>query len=390
MFKIKILNNIAKVGLQQFPRDQFELAQQIENPHAIIVRSHAMHSMNFPESLLAVARAGAGVNNIPVEALTHLGVPVFNTPGANANAVKELVIAALLIAYRNIAPALSYVQSLATQQENQLQEKVEAQKKQFTGQELPGKKLAVIGLGAIGVEVANACAELGMNVAGFDPAVTVARAWQLSSKVTQAQSLEAALANADVISIHVPYNQHTHHLINTSCIMQFKPNAMLLNFSRANVVDSQAVLQGLADQNLKQYVCDFPMKAFIEHPQIICLPHLGASTQQAEENCASMAAQKLKQFLIHGNIENSVNYPTVQMPRKTEGQRLTIANANIPNMVGQISAQLATEQLNILDMINQSRGEVAYTIVDVAGHISQPIIDSLRAIDGILKVRVIS
>jgi D-3-phosphoglycerate dehydrogenase len=388
-YKIKILNNIAKVGLQQFPREQFELQQQIEDPHGVMLRSYDMHPMTIPESLLGVARAGAGVNNIPVEKLTHLGIPVFNTPGANANAVKELVIAGMLIALRNIAPALSYVQELTGSDDNEINERVEAQKKQFAGQELPGKTLAVIGLGAIGVEVANAAALLGMNVYGFDPAITVERAWQLSANVTQAQSLEDAIARADIISVHVPYNKHTHHLINDSCVMQMTPGTILLNFSRASVVDPLAVLQGLTQGNLKNYVCDFPSKAFIEHPQVICLPHLGASTQQAEENCARMAAQTLRDFLINGNIVNSVNYPNVSMPRKVEGQRLTIANANVPKMVGQISAELGKADLNILDMINQSRGEIAYTIVDVDKHIPQPILDTIRTVDGILKVRVI-
>jgi len=384
-FKVLTLNDISVSGLERLPRERYEVASEIGNPHAVLVRSADMHGMDLPASLLAVARAGAGVNNVPVAALSQRGVPVFNAPGANANAVKELVLASLFLAARNLFEAVSFVRGLDLEGAA-LEQAVESGKKRFKGFELPGRTLGVIGLGAIGVEVANTAQALGMRVLGFDPQITVERAWQLSSSVTQAASLEDLLARSDVVTLHVPLVAGTRSLINADRIRRMKQGSVLLNFARGPIVEEAALLQGLASGRIARYLCDFPSDATARNERVIALPHLGASTLEAEENCAVMAVDSLRGFLEHGEVRHSVNYPDATMPR-TEGTRLVICNANIPNMLGQISTALAAADLNIIDMLNRSKGEVAYTLVDVAGEVTDETVTRLAAIEGVLSTR---
>ncbi|HEX7115901.1 MAG TPA: phosphoglycerate dehydrogenase [Steroidobacter sp.] len=385
-FKILTLNNISVRGLERLPRDRYEIASEIGHPDAILVRSADMHSMEIPASVKAVARAGAGTNNIPVALLSKRGVPVFNAPGANANAVKELVIAGLFLAARNICQAWEYVRSLEGS-DHEIEKAVEQAKKRFVGYELPGRTLGVIGLGAIGVEVANAAHSLGMHVLGFDPQITVRRAWQLSSGVEQALSLDDLFARSDMVTVHVPLLDSTRNLVNAARLKLLKPHGVILNFARGGIVDESAVLEALDAGKLGAYVCDFPSAANKKHPRVIALPHLGASTREAEENCAVMVADTLREFLEHGNIRHSVNFPEAVLPRTGTGTRLAIANENVPNMVGQISTALASANLNIADLLNKSRGELAYTLIDVDGQVPAPIIERLRGIEGVLSVR---
>ena len=385
MFKIQTLNNIAVEGLRRLPREKFEVSTEVAAPDAIILRSHDMHNMDIPDSVAAIARAGAGVNNIPIEKMSERGVPVFNAPGANANAVKELAVAGLLLAARNICEAHEYVRSLDSDGD-ELSKAVEAAKKQFVGFELPGRTLGVIGLGAIGVEVANVALALGMNVVGFDPKITVKRAWQLSSGVKQVETLDRLFKKADAVSIHVPLVDETRHMVNAARLELMKPGGVLINFSRGGVVDNDAVIAALNSGRLQNYICDFPTRQLIEHPKVIALPHLGASTAEAEQNCAIMVAENLKDYLENGNVRFSVNFPETIMPR-VDCHRLTVANANVPNMVGQISTALAEANLNIEDLLNKSYGKLAYTVVDLSGPVPQETKDSIRAIDGVLRVR---
>lgn len=387
MFKIQTLNNISPIGLEKFPRDRYEIASDIQYPDAILVRSQVMHDLPVPETLRAVARAGAGVNNIPIKKYSDMGIPVFNTPGANANAVKELVITGMLLASRNICDAWNYTRQLSGDDKS-IHEQVEKNKKRFVGFELAGKTLGIVGLGAIGVKVANAAIGLGMNVIGFDPAITVQRAWELSSTVRQAISLDDLLAKSDFISIHVPLIDKTRHLINASRLQVMKKEAVLLNFSREGIVDEEALVTALAAEQLQSYVCDFPSEKLLKHNNVIALPHLGASTLEAEENCAVMAATQLREFLEDGNIRNSVNFPEVFMPRN-DGNRLAIANANVPNMVGQISTVLGHSSINIIDLLNKSRGDLAYTLIDIDQKISDATIQGIKAIQGVLSVRLL-
>ncbi len=387
MFKILTLNHIAAAGLEHLPRGRYEVASELPNPDAIILRSFNLHAHPIPESVLAVARAGAGVNNIPVDALTQRGVPVFNAPGANANAVKELVLAGMLLAARNLCPAWDYVRTLEETGEA-LEKAVEAGKKRFSGFELKGRRLGIIGLGAIGRLVANAAVDLGMEVYGFDPGITVAGAWQLSSKVRQAASVDDLVSRVDFVSVHVPLTDTTRGLINAERLSRMPKGAVVLNFARAGVVDESAVIAALDQGRLHGYVCDFPSDANRRHPKVVALPHLGASTVEAEENCAVMVVEQLRAYLEHGNIVNAVNFPEVVLPR-SEGFRLAVANRNVPNMVGQVSTRLAEDGLNIVDLVNKSRGEVAYTLIDVDRHPSPQVLESLEAIDGVLKVRAI-
>jgi D-3-phosphoglycerate dehydrogenase len=387
-FKILTLNNISVRGLERLPRDRYEVASEIGHPDAVMLRSADMHSMEIPASVKAVARAGAGTNNVPVAKLSKRGVPVFNAPGANANAVKELVIAGMFLAARNICQAWEYVRALEGS-DHVIEEAVEKGKKKFVGYELPGRTLGVIGLGAIGVEVANAAHLLGMRVLGFDPQITVQRAWQLSSGVEQALSLDDLFARSDMITVHVPLLDATRHLVNAARLKLLKPNGVVLNFARAGIVDNAAVLEALNAGRLSAYVCDFPTQELKQHSKVIALPHLGASTGEAEENCAVMVAETLRDFLENGNIRNSVNFPEAILPRTTGAARLAIANENVPNMVGQISTALASAKLNIADLLNKSRGELAYTLIDVDGHISSDLIDQVRAIQGVLSVRTL-
>ena len=385
MYKILTLNNIAVEGLRRLPRESYEAASEIAHPDAIIVRSYKMHDMEIPDTVAAIGRAGAGTNNIPVERMSERGVPVFNAPGANANAVKELAIGGLLLAARNLCAAENYVKAL-DEKGDALNKAVEAGKKQFVGFELPGRTLGVIGLGAIGVEVANAALNLGMNVVGFDPQITVRRAWQLSSGVEQAETLDQLFQHADAITCHVPLIDATRGLVNRDRLALLNDGATLVNFARGGVVDDDAAIAALDSGKLQAYVTDFPTRALIEHPKAITLPHLGASTTEAEQNCAVMVADNLRDYLEHGNIRYSVNFPECRLSR-TEGHRVTIANANVPNMVGQISTRLADAGLNIEDLLNKSIGELAYTIVDVNGPISEELETSLRSIEGVLRVR---
>jgi D-3-phosphoglycerate dehydrogenase len=379
------MNSIAVEGLRRLPRERYEVASDITTPDAIIVRSADMHAIDIPGSVAAVGRAGAGVNNIPIQELSARGVPVFNAPGANANAVKELVAASLLLAARNICSAWDYVRRLEDTGSS-LSTAVEAGKKRFVGFELPGRTLGVIGLGAIGVEVANVALSLGMKVVGFDPKITVRRAWQLSSAVQQVDTLDRLFKKSNAVTVHVPLVEATHHLVNRDRLALMPANSVLINFARGAVVDNDAAIAALDSGHLHAYVCDFPTRELIAHPKVVALPHLGASTTEAEENCAIMVAENLKDYLENGNVKNSVNFPEANMPR-ADAWRITIANANVPNMVGQISTTLAHAGLNIEDLLNKSVGDLAYTIVDLDGQVPDETIDALRGIEGVLALR---
>jgi D-3-phosphoglycerate dehydrogenase len=385
MYKILTLNNIAVEGLRHFPRERYEVASEIGHPDAIILRSFNMHGMEIPETLHAVGRAGAGVNNIPIDVMSARGIPVFNAPGANANAVKELVVGGLLIAARNLCNAREHVKTLKETGEA-LNKAVEAGKKKFVGFELPGKTLGVIGLGAIGVEVANAALSLGMKVIGFDPKITVRRAWQLSAGVEHAENIDQLFQHSDAVTLHVPLVDETKNLVNSARLALMPPGGVIVNFARGGVVDDAAVLATLDSGNLHAYVTDFPTTETIAHPKVVALPHLGASTAEAEENCAIMVAENVKDFLENGNIRYSVNFPEARLPR-LDAWRITIANANVPNMVGQISTDLANAGLNIEDLLNKSIGDLAYTIVDVNGPVTDETMAELRGIDGVLTLR---
>ena len=385
MYKIRTLNNIAVAGLRRLPRELYEVSSDISRPDAIIVRSADMHSMQIPDTVAAVGRAGAGVNNIPIKTLSERGVPVFNAPGANANAVKELVAASLLLAARNICDAWDYVRKLDTGGDS-LSAAVEAGKKRFVGFELPGRTLGVIGLGAIGVEVANVALALGMKVVGFDPKITVRRAWQLSSAVQQVDTLDRLFKKSNAVTLHVPLIETTRHLVNRDRLALMPPDSVLINFARGGVVDNEAAIAALDSGQLHAYVCDFPTPELITHPKVVAMPHLGASTTEAEENCAIMVAETIRDYLENGNIRNSVNFPEALMPR-AEAHRISIANANVPNMVGQISTCLARAGLNIEDLLNKSLGDLAYTIVDLDGPVPDETIAELRRIDGVLALR---
>jgi D-3-phosphoglycerate dehydrogenase len=385
MYKVLTLNNIAVEGLRRLPRERYEVASEIAHPDAIILRSYNMHDMEIPETVVAIGRAGAGTNNIPVDAMASRGVPVFNAPGANANAVKELAIAGLLLAARNICDASEYVKGLGEKGEA-LNKAVEAGKKQFVGFELPGKTLGVVGLGAIGVQVANAGLELGMKVVGFDPAITVRRAWQLSSGVEHAETLDQLFQHADAVTVHVPLIDATRKLVNRDRIALMNKGGTIINFARSGVVDNKAALAALDSGHLHAYVSDFPTPELIAHPRVVALPHLGASTAEAEENCAIMVAENIKDYLENGNIRFSVNFPECRLPRM-DAYRITVANANVPNMVGQISTCLGDHGLNIEDLLNKSVGNLAYTIVDVNEPVTSEIEEKLRSINGVLTLR---
>ncbi len=388
MFKVKTLNNISVYGLERLPRDRYEVASDIQSPDALLVRSADLHKVEIPASVKAIGRAGAGTNNIPVAAMSARGVPVFNAPGANANAVKELVLASMLLAARNIAPALEFVRGLSGS-EDELHKLVEDGKKHYVGFELPGRSLGVIGLGAIGVKVANAALELGMDVYGYDPAMTVHNAWQLNSGVRQALSVDDLVSKSQFISVHVPLLDATRKLINAERIRLMKKPGVVLNFARAEIVDEDAVLAALAAGTMRAYACDFPSGKFKGNPKVIATPHLGASTGEAEDNCAIMVADQLREFLESGNVRNSVNFPEAVMPLPAGKQRLSIVNANVPNMVGQITTALAQHHINIADLLNKSRGELAYTLVDVDQAIPAELVADIAGIKGVLATRVI-
>ena len=382
--KILTLNAISARGLARLP-EHYIVGGDIADPDGILVRSANMHEMEIPASVRAIARAGAGTNNIPVKKLSERGVPVFNAPGANANAVKELVIAGMLIGARNLVPALKFVEGLSGTDE-EMHKATEAGKKQFAGTELPGRTLGVIGLGAIGSYIAEAAIKLGMNVVGFDPAITVDAAWRLPSQVKRAENVEDVLRMADFVTLHVPLVDATRNLINSQRIGVMRPGAVLLNFAREGVVDNAAVIEALDANKLHAYLCDFPANALKGHAKVVALPHLGASTEEAEENCAVMVAEQLADYLENGNILNSVNFPNVSMPRES-AYRIAVANANVPNMVGQISSVLAAAGLNIHNMVNKSKGDMAYTLVDVDSAATDAVMQQLSAIAGVLAVR---
>ncbi len=387
-FRILTLNDISARGLERLPRERYEIARDIEQPDAILVRSADMHSTPIAATVRAVGRAGAGVNNIPVAELSRRGIPVFNAPGANANAVKELVLAGLLLAARNICPAWAFARNRRGV-EAALDSAVEHGKKKFVGFELPGRTLGVVGLGAIGVEVANSALSLGMKVLGYDPQITVQRAWQLSSSVEQALSLDDLFARSDAVTVHVPLNEHTRGLVNEPRLKLMRKSGIVLNFARAAIVDSAAVVAALDAGRLHAYICDFPSNALKDHAKVVTLPHLGASTGEAEENCAVMVAEQVRDFLENGNIRNSVNYPESIMPRAPNTTRIVIANSNVPNMVGQISTCLASERINIADLLNKSRGEYAYTLIDTDGTVNEDMLGRIRAIGGVLSARIV-
>src|SRR5262245_39357530 len=387
-YKVLTLNNISARGLARLPRERYDVSSEVSGPDGVLVRSADMHKVDVPASVLAIGRAGAGTNNIPVANMSKRGVPVFNAPGANANAVKELVLASLFLAARNICQAWDFARQLTGDDET-LDQAVEAGKKKFVGFEMPGRTLGVVGLGAIGVEVANSALALGMKVLGYDPQITVQRAWQLSSSVEQALSLDDLFARSDAVTVHVPQTNDTKGLVNAARLNLMKKGGVILNFSRAAIVDDQAVIAALDDGRLHAYVCDFPKNALTAHPKVVTLPHLGASTGEAEENCAVMVADTLRDFLENGNIRNSVNYPEAILPRAPNSARLCIANSNVPNMVGQISTALADAKLNIADLLNKSRGEYAYTIIDSDGAIPDEVLTRIRSIDGVLTARLL-
>ena len=387
-YRIQTLNNISARGLERLPADRYEVGTDIKDPHGILVRSADMHNIAVPDSVLGIGRAGAGVNNIPVPALSKRGIPVFNAPGANANAVKELVLAGLFLGARNICQAWDFARSLSGD-DHTIDVAVEKGKKNFVGFELPGRTLGVVGLGAVGVEVANAALALGMKVLGYDPQITVQRAWQLSSNVEQALSLDDLFARSDAVSVHVPLTPETRGLVNASRLALLKRRGVVLNFARAAIVDDAAILAALDSNHLNAYICDFPTNALKSHPKVVTLPHLGASTGEAEENCAIMVAETLKDFLENGNIRHSVNFPESILPRVPATTRFAISNCNVPNMVGQISTCLAANRLNIADLLNKSRGEYAYTLIDTDGTVGEEVVQRIRSIDGVLTARIV-
>lgn len=383
-YRILTLNQISAVGLQRFPQDRYEIGK-LDRPDAILVRSQDMHKMDIGATVKAIGRAGAGTNNIPVEAMSKRGVPVFNAPGANANAVKELVIAAMLMAARNVAPALRFVSTLKGDDAT-LHKLVEEGKKQFSGIELPGRTLGIVGLGKIGSLVADAAIKLGMDVLGYDPDITVEAAWSLPSQVKKAHSIEEVLRASDFVTLHVPLLPQTRNMINGARLELMREGATLLNFARDGIVDDGAVCAALDAKRLRCYMCDFPAHQLQGHPAVVALPHLGASTGEAEDNCAVMVADQVREFLEHGNIVNAVNFPNVSMSRESPF-RVSIANANVPNMVGQISTAIAQAGLNIHNMMNKSKGEMAYTVVDVDSPANDQLISHLAAISGVLALR---
>ena len=387
MYKVLTLNNISATGLDRLPRESYEVASEISHPDAILLRSFNMHDMDIPDTVRAVGRAGAGVNNIPIDKMTERGVVVFNAPGANANAVKELVVAGMLSASRNLFQGWDFARNLEGG-DSDIHKQVEAGKKNFAGFELPGRTLGVVGLGAIGVRVANAAIALGMRVVGYDPTITVHSAWQMSSAVEQAMSIDDLLARSDYVTFHVPLVEATRHMINRERLKAMRDNVVILNFARNGIVDDEAVCEAINEGKVNAYVCDFPSNLLKDHPRVICLPHLGASTREAEDNCAIMVADQVRDYLEAGVIRNSVNFPEVDLPRAGV-QRLTVVNRNEPDLVANISHVLGKGKVNIAHMMNESRGDVAYTVVDVDQPLAEPVIEEMKTIDGLLNFRVI-
>jgi D-3-phosphoglycerate dehydrogenase / 2-oxoglutarate reductase len=384
-FRVLVLNQISKAGLERLPAARYLAGKDLTEPDAILVRSADLHGLPIPPTVRAIARAGAGTNNIPVKAMSARGVPVFTAPGGNANAVKELVLAGMLMAARNLGAAQRFVQQLDGRQAG-LDQVIEEGKKAFAGFELVNQTLGIIGLGKVGSLVADAAIKLGMQVIGYDPDITVEAAWSLPSQVQRATSVEDVLKHARLVSLHIPLVDATRHLVNAGNLRVMQADAVLLNFSREGVVDDAAVLAALDARRLGCYVCDFPHPAILDHPRVIALPHLGASTREAEDNCAVMVVEQLRDFLEHGNIRNAVNFPHVAMRRESPW-RVAIANANVPNMLGQISTAMAQAGLNIHKMVNNSRGDMAYTLVDVDSPVEEPVLTAIAAIEGVLAAR---
>jgi D-3-phosphoglycerate dehydrogenase len=385
MQNIQVLNNISPLGLEKFPKEFYDVSNSKDNPDAILVRSAKMHDIDIGNSLKAVGRAGAGVNNIPLQKMSDNGVVVFNTPGANANAVKELVISSMLLASRNICQGWSYVNDLPL---DNLKATVEDGKKQYSGSELPGKTLGIVGLGAIGVEIANAASMLGMDVIGYDPSISKKNAWKISSDVEEALSLEELFSRSDFVSFHVPLVEATKNLLNAKRIALLPQGCVVINMSRDGIVDEEELIKSLDSGNVKYYVTDFPIDEKKNHERVIALPHLGASTSEAEDNCALMIVKQVKEYLENGNIINSVNFPDAKMPRAGQ-ERLAITHRNVPNMVRQITKAIAEEEANIVDMLNKSKGEFAYTLIDIEEKIPNSVIDNIKKVEGILKVRAL-
>jgi D-3-phosphoglycerate dehydrogenase len=388
--KVLMLNQISVKGLERFPRDCYEIASEFSHPDAILLRSHKLGMDEIPDTVLGIARAGAGVNNIPVAECTQRGIPVFNSPGANANAVKELVAAGLLLGSRGVIDGILYVQTLKDMDdEAELNRVLEAQKKQFKGSELVGKTLGVVGLGAIGSMVAEMALTFGMEVVGYDPALSVEAAWRLSSKVTSASSLSSLFSRCDFISLHLPVLDATRGLINAELLNAMRPGTCLLNFARQEIMDADAILDALENGNLRQLITDFPSPALIKRKDVILMPHIGASTEEAEDNCAIMAADQLRDFLEHGNIRNSVNFPAVKL-EPVEGFRLAITNENVPKILGSILAILSDEEINVVDMLNKSRDDIAYNLIDLCSEPSADMLQKMCALEGVLNVRLIA
>jgi len=389
MHQVRTYNSLSDKGLSRFSADKYVVSEDCAAPEAFMLRSQKLHTEVVPDSLLAVARAGAGVNNIPVANYTEQGIVVFNTPGANANAVKELIVAGLLLGSRDIYGGMTYVQELGHIDDSaEMGKLLEKEKKRFAGTEIVGKTLGVVGLGAIGSIIANLALDLGMNVIGYDPAISVEAAWQLSSQVERMESLEKLLASADFVTLHVPAIPATKHLINTKTLSGMKATAKILNFAREEIVSTDDMVNALNKGLIAGYISDFPAPALLGRKDVILMPHIGASTEEAEENCAVMAADQLKDFLENGNIYNSVNYPPTKMSRNG-GSRMTFTNRNVPKVLGQVLSVLADANLNVVDMVNKSRGEIAYNIIDIEGNIDEAVIGKVASVDGVMRVRLI-
>jgi D-3-phosphoglycerate dehydrogenase / 2-oxoglutarate reductase len=390
VLKVLTLNQISVKGLERLPREDYEIASEFSSPDAILLRSHKLKADDIAESVLGIGRAGAGTNNIPVSECTKRGIPVFNSPGANANAVKELVAAGMLLGSRGISDGIAYVQTLSDMKDkDELNKLLEAQKKQFKGSELVGKTLGVVGLGAIGSLVAEMALTFGMEVVGYDPALSVEAAWRLSSKVQKADALSALFARCDYISLHLPVLDATRGLVNSELLKDVKEGTCLLNFARQEIVDNEAVRAALDAGKLRKYIADFPSPELIGRDDVLLMPHIGASTDEAEENCAIMAADQIRDFLENGNIRNSVNFPPLQLDR-VSGFRLCITNDNVPKILGSVLALLADDDINVIDMLNKSRDEVAYNLIDVAGEPSADLLQKMRGLDGVINVRLIA
>ena len=387
--QILTLNQISIKGLERLPRKTYEIASECAEPDAILLRSHKLLEAEIPQSVLAIGRAGAGVNNIPVDACTARGIPVFNSPGANANAVKELVATGLLLGSRGIVEGIGYVESLGSMDDGaELNKTLEAQKKQFKGSELVGKTLGVVGLGAIGSMVAEMGLTLGMDVVGFDPALSVEAAWRLSSRVRRADNLGALFSKCDYVSLHLPVLDSTRGLVNAELLKTMQGGACLLNFARQEIVDESAIIDALDSGLLRKYIADFPSPALIGRKDVVLMPHIGASTEEAEDNCAIMAADQLVDFLENGNIRNSVNFPTLQLDR-VSGCRLSLTNENVPKILGSVLSILADENINVIDMLNKSRGEVAYNLIDIGNQPSKAVLNKMHELEGVINVRLI-